>query len=66
MERKKVWWASKTIWINFIALIGAILVAAGLEPNRWMEISTVALAVINLILRFVTNEGIALHPEGKE
>jgi hypothetical protein len=51
MDGTKVWWTSKTIWMNLIALVGSILIAIGFDPGRWAEISTVSLAVVNLILR---------------
>jgi hypothetical protein len=64
MEDPKPWWLSKTIWTNLIALIGSFVIAVGFDPGRWAEIATVALAVINLGLRLVTNEEITLSPPG--
>ncbi len=54
MEQTKSWWASKTIWINLLALCGSIALAYGMDEASWVEISTTALAVVNLGLRFVT------------
>jgi hypothetical protein len=65
MDGTKVWWTSKTIWTNLIALVGSILVAIGFDSGRWAEISTVALAVVNLILRLYTREPISLEPDLK-
>ena len=61
MENTKQWWASKTIWVNLVALSGAIAIAIGMDPGRWAEISTVALAAVNLALRMVTREEITLN-----
>jgi hypothetical protein len=63
MEAAKEWWASKTIWANLIALVGSVVLAMGFEPGRWAEISTVSLAVVNVILRFYTKEEITLASE---
>lgn len=60
MNESKAWWTSKTIWANLIALIGAIAVSTGLDAGSWSEISTVALAAVNVILRMVTKNPIAL------
>jgi hypothetical protein len=61
MDNTKQWWASKTIWVNLIALSGAIAISIGLDAGRWEEISTVALAALNLALRMVTREEITLN-----
>jgi len=62
MENPKPWWLSKTVWANLIALIGSVVLAIGFDPGRWAEISTVALAVVNLGLRLMTREEITLSP----
>jgi len=59
MEGGKAWWMSKTIWANLIALIGSVALAIGFDPGRWAEISTVALAAVNVVLRFYTKEEIS-------
>jgi hypothetical protein len=56
----KVWWLSKTLWVNFIALVAAILQAKFgfvLEPTTQVMILT----TINLILRCVTKDPIGLQ-----
>lgn len=63
MENAKPWWTSKTIWANLIALIGSLVVAVGLDAGKWAEISTVSLAVVNVVLRFVTNEPVSLNTQ---
>ncbi len=65
MDGTKVWWTSKTIWMNLIALVGSILIAIGFDPGRWAEISTVSLAVVNLILRLYTREPIIFETDPK-
>ncbi len=60
MEARKEWWKSRTIWINVISLlVMMITVMAG-----WTEFQDYApqmLAVVNMlniIIRFLTSEGI--------
>ena len=63
MTEGKMWWASKTIWTNLVALIGAILLSWGYDANQWAEIATVLLAVVNLVLRLITHEPVAVFTE---
>lgn len=58
MEQTKTWWASKTVWVNLLALCGSIALAWGMEETTWAEISTTVLAVVNLGLRLVTNSSL--------
>lgn len=54
---KKEWYKSKTVWINVIMLVALIAQAqAGfvVSPEEQMGI----LAVINLILRIITTQGL--------
>jgi hypothetical protein len=51
--------------MNLIALVGSILIAIGFDPGRWAEISTVSLAVVNLILRLYTREPITFETDPK-
>ncbi len=53
----KLWYSSKTIWVNGLALIGAILQA----KFGWIipaEFYTYGLLALNLILRKVTKQPI--------
>ncbi len=50
MQEAKPWWMSKTIWVNLIALVGSVVVALGFDASKWAEVSTVTLAVANVIL----------------
>ena len=59
MESKPAW-RSKTLWVNLIS-IGAIIGAAyGFEIDTETQavLATGILAVVNIILRFVTNQPI--------
>ena len=61
MDGAKAWWMSKTIWANLFALIGSVVLAIGFDAGRWAEISTVALAAVNVVLRFYTKEEISVQ-----
>jgi hypothetical protein len=55
-EKKKKWYTSKTVWVNFIALIAvSVQVATGKEV---LDTATqgVILTVVNLVLRGITKE----------
>ncbi|MBM4275673.1 MAG: hypothetical protein FJ134_14605 [Deltaproteobacteria bacterium] len=56
----KVWWRSKTIWLNFIALLAAVLQARyGLVVDATAQ--GVILTGINIFLRTITKESIGLQ-----
>ncbi len=58
----KVWGRSKTLWLNFIALVSALLQSKYgmvLDPT----IQGALLASVNLVFRAVTKEGIGLQAE---
>ena len=57
---KKKWYYSKTLYVNMIAIVATVLLNVGLEEVS-QEIATAEasiLAVINLILRIVTKQGL--------
>lgn len=55
----KPFWKSKTFWANALALVGLLLQEVfGLDMDT--EMQAAILAVINLVLRAVTKEGISL------
>jgi len=58
MTTAKPFWASKTLWINFIALVAAISTAfgvdLGLNPEAQIAIVGTVMSAMNIILRFVT------------
>lgn len=60
MNEAKPWYLSKTIWVNVLALVGSIAVAQGFAPDQWAEISVTALAVVNVVLRFITGQEITV------
>lgn len=61
METKPVY-ASKTLWVNIVALVGSILAAKGWDLGLTPEVqgSVVAgiMAVVNIVLRFTTKSAV--------
>lgn len=57
----KPWWASKTIWANVIGFAAAIAAGFGFElaGETVTALTTGVLAVVNIVLRFVTKEPIS-------
>jgi hypothetical protein len=65
----KPWWASKTLWVNAIAVAGAISTGLfGLDIDQETQASLVAgvLAVVNILLRVVTDKPVYLKKKKKE
>lgn len=61
----KPWYTSKTIWFNIIVAALATLEAlTGLLqpylPQHWYAGVAVGLPVLNVILRIITNQGLAI------
>ena len=57
MEAKH-WWASKTIWLNLLAIVAIILnslFGVELDTEAQVALATGILAVLNIILRTVTS-----------
>jgi len=57
----KKWYASKTLWFNLVALAVAVLGQFGYSgelPAEWAIYVPVIVAVVNMILRLVSNEPI--------
>lgn len=56
----KAWYASKTIWVNAIALIASLLALLGIDltPEQQGAFVTAILAAVNIILRFFTRDAI--------
>lgn len=50
----KRWYASKTLWVNLIAIAGIVFFGGQLPA----ETVTIILAVINFLLRLITKEEI--------
>lgn len=55
----KKWYHSKTLWVNSVALVAGILQA--ITGNIFLDVATQTsiVAVANLILRLVTNQGLS-------
>lgn len=59
----KVWWKSKTIWVNVLLLALAIISVFQANPMTNWGFLTIASAVINVLLRFVTVGAIGLSDD---
>jgi len=55
----KKWWKSKTLWVNGFA--GLAVVIQAVTGTAWLDAEAQAglLALVNMILRVVTSEGLA-------
>ena len=62
METTK-WFASRTLWVNVVALVatlaGAVKLDLGLTPEVQATVVTTIMAVVNIVLRFVTTTPIS-------
>jgi len=60
----KKWYRSKTVWANGLAVLAVILEATGvtniLTPEVQAEAVMACMGVVNLVLRFVTDESISI------
>lgn len=56
----KPWYESKTIWVNVLTLVGVVItsVTAWPELQQYGAQLATALAVVNVLLRLITSEGI--------
>lgn len=63
----KPFWASRTLWINAIALLAAVTGALGIDLglDAGMQTALVAgvMAVVNIVLRLVTDSAVGLSGE---
>lgn len=56
----KRWYKSKTLWVNVLTLVAMVLATL----TQWPELADVtpqlvyALAIVNVLLRFITTQGI--------
>jgi hypothetical protein len=69
MNETKAWWQSKTIWLNLIALLAAVLTVV--VDDQWVQqnprlVLAVggALTVLNMVLRMLTGQPISA-PEAR-
>lgn len=54
------WWASKTIWLNMIAIAleGINEISPFVTDPKWIHTLTIALALLNIVNRFFTSKPI--------
>lgn len=58
----KPFWASKTMWVNVVALVASVAAAFGavdLDAEVQASIVGGAMAVANIVLRIVTKGGVS-------
>ena len=60
----KNWWESRTVWVNVVATLFALLGAfkllpASLDQNSVVTAIMGAIAIANVVLRLVTKQAIA-------
>lgn len=60
----KPFWASKTLWVNVVAVVAAITGALGLnlglDPETQVAVVGGIMGVVNIVLRIVTKTGVSL------
>ncbi len=63
MENGKVWWKSKTVWLNIaLALIWALSIVEGFTENPlYIGILALVSSVLNLVVRYLTGQPIMLR-----
>ena len=64
MTDTKSWWQSRTVWVNVVATLFAVLGTFKLLPANIDQDSVVtaimgAVAIVNVVLRLVTRQPIA-------
>ena len=61
----KNWWMSKTVWLNVLA--GLVAIVQALQGQPWInpEIQVFILAVLNALVRLLTNTAITGTPAAK-
>lgn len=59
-EKAKKWWASKSIQVQVIALLGTCLIGAGIVGEaQWAVYSGAASQILGIVMRFITKSEIA-------
>jgi len=58
-EIKKIWWKSKTLWVNVIAMV-ALIAQSQTGFAFAVEEQAAIIVVLNLILRAITKTGLEL------
>jgi len=61
----KNWWASKTLWLNVLAT--AVVIVQAVQGQTWVnpEYQVFALAVLNALVRLLTNTSISGTPASR-
>jgi len=61
----KNWWMSKTVWLNILATL--VVIVQALQGQAWInpEIQVFILAVLNALVRLLTNTAITGTPAAK-
>lgn len=62
-KQHKPWYVSKTVWVNLLVFVLSLLAAVSGEPGVNFEYVTIATAVVNVILRFITSDPIGWFKE---
>jgi hypothetical protein len=59
----KPFWKSKTVWINFLSIIGAIAAGQGIDvsPEVQSQVIAAGMGIGNIILRSITTTGISIR-----
>ena len=64
IEVSKPFWASKTLWVNLIALAVVVSTAfgvdLGLNPEAQVAVVGTVMSVVNIILRLVTKAPVSV------
>ncbi len=55
----KPWYFSRTLWLNILGVVAMIVTLFGVDAQEWAAIEGGILAIINLILRLRTNQGLS-------
>lgn len=60
----KPFWASKTLWVNAVALVaavtGAFSIDLGLDAETQTAVVAAVMGVVNIVLRFVTGNPVGM------
>jgi len=62
MNDPKIWWQSKTMWVNLLSVVGIVVQGVTGEHVEILtaEGQTALLAVINIVLRSVTSAPVSI------
>lgn len=59
----KKWYQSKTVWVNVLPIVAAIILLATKEftlPEVWVNVLMFLWGAVNIVLRSITKESIQL------